>query len=661
MGQGQGSVTVNQRQVPAPVPPPPGTSPNFDYNVETIAALRTDVNNIFLNADPKIVFVQGYYAANDGGGGIFKYDTASVAADDGFITIKPTANTGAGRWIAIFDDKVVNIRRAGAKGDNVTDDKAAIDKALTVNLPVLIPNGDFFSTGGHTINDSQTLFGFGEKSHVRTDTALRFFSIGNLCNVFNIQFEGSGKAAGLPFQTGLFAFGKLQWTIYNCTFINFSGSPSQNGGGGIDVVALGALNQEGGRINNCRFDNNNSPMTLETRGEYIVISNCVSTNNTVGVCSGAGNIYWSNCNFEKNGTAVKLIAGTNVGHGGFVNCSFNHNPIALDCDSQDTGIDFTQCFFYFGLINISNSVRVKFVQCVFDGMAAPGFTLTNNTQIRREHCLIGTNGTGGAIATTLVSGETFTDFDNLYSLGGVNTIINNLVGRALQITGGRFEFPAGANIAAANDLTLGMDGICFIITGNTTINAITVLNWQSGSIISLQFTGTPTVKHNTAGGAGTAKILLMGSVDQAMSANFTLLLKYDGTVWQEVGRKDPNAIPSTASTYLPALTNVANLSASTAFTCQYMRVGNVVTVSGRVTIDPTLAATSTQLGISLPIASIFNAAEQVGGVAFAPGIAAQGAAILADIVNNRAQMQWISTDVTNQDMFFTFTYIILSV
>lgn len=115
----------------------------------------------------------------------------------------------------------------------------------------------------------------------------------------------------------------------------------------------------------------------------------------------------------------------------------------------------------------------------------------------------------------------------------------------------------------------------------------------------------------------------------------------------------------TAGSYTPSLTNVANLTASTAYKCQWSRVGNVVNVSGKVDVDPTLTATSTQLGISLPVASNIGAAEDCAGTAFAPGIAGQGAAILGDATNNRAQMEWISTDVTNQAMYFTFGYEVL--
>lgn len=102
----------------------------------------------------------------------------------------------------------------------------------------------------------------------------------------------------------------------------------------------------------------------------------------------------------------------------------------------------------------------------------------------------------------------------------------------------RNEQSKGADVAAANDLTLGTDGNGFVITGNTQINAITKADRQAGSIISLVFTGTPTVKHNTAGGAGTSVILLAASVDLiVLAANTTLTLMYDGGNRQELARK----------------------------------------------------------------------------------------------------------------------------
>lgn len=101
----------------------------------------------------------------------------------------------------------------------------------------------------------------------------------------------------------------------------------------------------------------------------------------------------------------------------------------------------------------------------------------------------------------------------------------------------RIEAAKGANIVAANDLTLGGDGNSFTITGNTTINAITTANWQSGSVIILIFTGTPTVKNATAGGAGTAQFKLLNGVDFTISKNPTVMtFLYDGTNFLEVSR-----------------------------------------------------------------------------------------------------------------------------
>lgn len=106
---------------------------------------------------------------------------------------------------------------------------------------------------------------------------------------------------------------------------------------------------------------------------------------------------------------------------------------------------------------------------------------------------------------------------------------------------GKVEFGdrvSGTSLAAvaANNLTLGAANQ-FLVSGNTQINAITTNGWRAGSNITLIFSGTPTVKHNTAGGAGTAVLFLSGSADLVAANNTVLGLTYDGTQWQETFRK----------------------------------------------------------------------------------------------------------------------------
>ena len=122
---------------------------------------------------------------------------------------------------------------------------------------------------------------------------------------------------------------------------------------------------------------------------------------------------------------------------------------------------------------------------------------------------------------------------------------------------------------------------------------------------------------------------------------------YNGSAWKPLGGESGG--------YTPTLTNVLNVAASTGYVCQWMRVGNVITVSGKVDIDPT-AAGVTRLGLSLPYASAMSAEEQCSGTAAAPCVAGQCAAIKGDATNDRAQIEWTAVDVTSQSWFFTFTY-----
>lgn len=118
-----------------------------------------------------------------------------------------------------------------------------------------------------------------------------------------------------------------------------------------------------------------------------------------------------------------------------------------------------------------------------------------------------------------------------------------------------------------------------------------------------------------------------------------------------------------SGTYTPTLTNVSNVAASTAFPCQWLRVGNVVTVSGIVQIDPTSASTLVALGVSLPIASNFTNIEDCAGTTTRdstgnnpkiPGF------VSADVTNDRAQFNYVpDTDATNLTVYFHFTYEVL--
>lgn len=67
-------------------------------------------------------------------------------------------------------------------------------------------------------------------------------------------------------------------------------------------------------------------------------------------------------------------------------------------------------------------------------------------------------------------------------------------------------------------------------------------------------------------------------------------------------------------TWSPVLTNTTNISASVTNTCQYIRVGNVVTVSGFIQVDP-IATGAVQLDLSVPVSVDFTGFSQASGFA----------------------------------------------
>jgi hypothetical protein len=115
-----------------------------------------------------------------------------------------------------------------------------------------------------------------------------------------------------------------------------------------------------------------------------------------------------------------------------------------------------------------------------------------------------------------------------------------------------------------------------------------------------------------------------------------------------------------SGTYTPTLTNVANVTSSTAYVLQYMRVGNVVTVSGVVDIVATLAAlTDTSIRLSLPIASAFTSSTQGTGtgVHTSTTTARNSFASLNSVAaTDDMLLRFASNFAGTTSYFFTFTY-----
>ena len=100
---------------------------DVQYRVDTIAALKA------LTVTYNSVLVLGYYAAGDGGGGTFRWNSADATADNTGTVIIPNSAPGVGRWNRVIDQLLgYNVKWFGAKGDGVAVDTVAIQATVTL-------------------------------------------------------------------------------------------------------------------------------------------------------------------------------------------------------------------------------------------------------------------------------------------------------------------------------------------------------------------------------------------------------------------------------------------------------------------------------------------------------------------------------------------------
>lgn len=118
-----------------------------------------------------------------------------------------------------------------------------------------------------------------------------------------------------------------------------------------------------------------------------------------------------------------------------------------------------------------------------------------------------------------------------------------------------------------------------------------------------------------------------------------------------------------AGTYAPTLTGVDNVAAVSAGNApfQYLRVGNIVFVSGSLNIDPTASATPTSAGIGLPVASDLAFSGQLNGMGASnpDGALEQFGPIAGDTTNNRAQLVFTAASLDSKLWHVQFMYLVV--
>jgi hypothetical protein len=192
-------------------------------------------------------------------------------------------------------------------------------------------------------------------------------------------------------------------------------------------------------------------------------------------------------------------------------------------------------------VTASKSV-VAAAGAVWDGIkfAASTLTWTGATTPVTAAAFFNVEGPTITAASAVVTTDFATCKIGVASVAGSATITNNWCIWSLGAIrcDGRMEETRGANIGAATDIALGEDGNSFGITiGTGVLDRIATARWRAGSVVALHFAAAVAVSSGTAASATHAGLRLAGSVPLAAVADTLLVLLFDGTWWQEIGRK----------------------------------------------------------------------------------------------------------------------------
>jgi hypothetical protein len=176
---------------------------NHVQTVLNVAALRA------LSCVPGLVYTdQGYYTLGDGGQMTYVCNGSDTTTPDNGATILAAANSF--RYYAQYTGPF-NVRAAGAKGDNSTNDSAAFNVALNLGVTAYIPKGNYLVNS--TITQKFNVYGDGSNISIlkpfSTTTAVLTYNPAPTSpywtyhsSVKSLGFVSTGTMAGVGFTFG---------------------------------------------------------------------------------------------------------------------------------------------------------------------------------------------------------------------------------------------------------------------------------------------------------------------------------------------------------------------------------------------------------------------------------------------------------------------------
>jgi len=326
------------------------TTASNTITVASVATLRLTT----AASGGQYVQTAGYYAANDGGAGVYAWNSSSTATDNGGTIIQVTGVV-TGRWLLLYNG-VINVKQFGAYGDNSHDDTTAINAAFTAanNSTIYFPNGTYLVTASLTPG-SNTISIIGQdryQSIIRangtglTGGLIEILNGQNHFSISNLTLDWNNKVvSGNPGMVNIGGVGTGYWQINNCEILNWT----------ANMIAISAGSTTG--CPGCVISNNNiaGPATpghgpnVTEAIQFLV--DPTNNNNTLDLqilnnkISGAGtNAMTARCHVIGN-TVTNFGYGAAFSVGNNSDCAHN---IIYNSSGPDTNSDYPSGFEVYG-------------------------------------------------------------------------------------------------------------------------------------------------------------------------------------------------------------------------------------------------------------------------------------------------------------------------
>lgn len=321
----------------------------------------------------------------------------------------------------------INVKKAGAIGDGIVDDTAAIQRALDSSLSVYFPPGVYLVTNLIT-RDGHNFFGDGKKSIIKFKTGATgwlFAATTQSVSYEDLDIDGDESVDYTGVTTAGVRSGiQLSGVNPNTRLTRVSVHGFNNYGIGCHGIGSQAgyispisVTDIASYQNYIGFDTGigGENVAVTTTSEYMRISGLNCYMNRYGLVINAGNETITNSHLDANAYGLTINAAFNNGHGTITGSTINHNTLlSLNINGVTNGFSIVGNQMFFGDISVINS---KGINIQGNNLHISNITLTDNgTSFLKGNYFV------SDISLTK-SNDNFVISDNFY--GSTPTFISN--------------------------------------------------------------------------------------------------------------------------------------------------------------------------------------------------------------------------------------------